>query len=118
MICALLATPLLVCGACGGSTASIDADAGARDAGAPHRDSGGPASDSAARGDGAPQHTPDGGEGDACPVLPADAAVQCGKACSFPGYFSPCPSDPGNPLGVSCRAIVDGGGPIWFCSEG
>jgi hypothetical protein len=118
----LIGVALLACGACGGVTSSIEADGGSRDAFATHHDSGAHDGDSGTGADAAiPDHpdasVPDAGS-DACPVLPPDASVQCGKPCAFPGYFSPCPPDLGNPIGVSCRAIVDGGGPIWFCSEG
>jgi hypothetical protein len=112
-----LVAAALMCTACGGATASIEADAG-RDAAALRHDSGTHQNDSAASGDVAKRDTKDGGESDACPTLPPDAGIQCGKPCAFPGYFSPCPPDLGDPIGVSCMAVVDGGVPIWLCSEG
>ncbi len=60
---------------------------------------------------------PDGAAG-TCPVLPPNTAVACGQPCAFPGYFTPCPANPGNPAGISCAPAVDGGSLIWVCSPG
>jgi hypothetical protein len=59
----------------------------------------------------------DAGE-DGCAILDeADAGVKCGQPCSFPG-LSCYPGGPGDPIGVGCQSVEDGGAPIWFCSEG
>jgi hypothetical protein len=108
--------PLLVCAGCGGSTTSIETDGGSHDAIATHEDSGAHLRD-AATSDGAKPAVHDDGGSDACPVLPAGTKVQCGQSCAFPGYFAPCPSDPGNPIGVSCEQEGDAG-MVWECSEG
>jgi hypothetical protein len=120
----LIGVALFACGACGGTTASVETDGGGGDAVAMHRDSGTRARDSSASSDSAPgddagkRDTKDGGASDACPTLPPDADIQCGKPCAFPGYFSPCPPDPGNPIGVSCTAPDIGAPFVWECSEG
>jgi hypothetical protein len=116
------ASPLLLSWgvACGGVTASSGSDSGS-DAVASQHDAGTRLTDSGTSADVGIAHedvsVPDAGS-DACPALPPDADIQCGKPCAFPGYFSPCPPDPGNPIGISCTAEEDGGGPVWICSEG
>jgi hypothetical protein len=102
----------------GGTTVSVETDGGRGDAVAMHHDSGTHASDSSASDDAARPDTKDGGASDACPTLPPDADIQCGKPCAFPGYFSPCPPDLGNPIGVSCSAPDIGAPLVWECSEG
>jgi len=118
LMVAMLVAQALPCAACGGATVSIDADGGRDGAIATRHDSGTDANDSAASADAAKRDATDGGASDACPTLPPDADILCGKPCAFPGYFSPCPPDLGYPIGVSCVPVVDGGGPIWLCSEG
>jgi hypothetical protein len=114
MMRVMLVAPI-ACGACGGATASVETDGGRGDAVAMQHDSGTHGSDSSASVDSAP-----GGDAgsNACPTLPPDADIQCGKPCAFPGYFSPCPPDPGNPIGVSCSAPDIGAPLVWECSEG
>jgi hypothetical protein len=111
-----------LCLACGGTTAgSSDLDSGRGPDAQGAEDS--PTADVASPAEGGRDASgedagsDDGGENGCALLKAADADVQCGKPCDFPGV-SCSPGGPGDPLGWACEAGPDGGTAVWMCSGG